>query len=256
MFKFKEDSIFTKIGRARRKIAKSEKTIKECDEIIERCNKLRKHLDMTLSYKEDNEIENSCDVKKDNESQTESKDVQKTDLNKNDSTNNDSIHSKDNNTNLKIITVKSKNKPKIVKSSNIKLIQDKNIKLAVDIFQAEENIDDTIELFKKNNIELEKDQDCYITKNNSIGINVDENNKILTTLVRTKLMYVPHGDLIKLYNKIADELKLQRISNDFDDIGLDGKACIIKSNKGSAIACNMHIINNELLITFVYGIEK
>ena len=169
------------------------------------------------------------------------------------------------NTKKKVINISNKNtshKVIINKNKPIDFIRDERIINAINIAKENKSISETISMFNEKNLNININTDCnttvYSTANRDITFISRENNDdaIGMFTINTKLIIVPHGNPIGLYNKILSQLNIEKVDNKFEEIGLDGEACIIKLADDSFAACNFHVDGKDLTISIIYDIDN
>ena len=145
---------------------------------------------------------------------------------------------------------------------SIKFIHDEKIINAIKIAMSHNNRTETLMMLLDNSINLnvstEDNVKTYSTDNGNISFICNKENieSIEAFTINTKLVLIPHGDQINLYNSILEQLNIEKINNIFEPIDLGGKACLIKLNNGEVAACNFNVIDRDLIMTIIYNIDE
>ena len=189
----------------------------------------------------------------------------------------DEFYDDESSTKEKIITKRSKevninnknnksHKVVINKSTQIQFIHDQKILNAINIAIEHKPTSETICSLADNNISMKIDMATatdkhmigYTTDNGEISFACSRESKEYISIftINTKLAYMPHGNHNNIYNSIMSQLNIEKVSNKCEQIGLPGKAYIIKLHDDSIAACNFMINNNNIIITIIYDIDK
>lgn len=166
----------------------------------------------------------------------------------------------------KVIEINNKNnkshKVIINKSNPIKYITDNRIIDAMSIATNHGPTSETIDMLSKKGIKMITASDKHIigysTTTGDITLACDKKNKesISIFTITTKLAATPYGNYNYVNNSILSQLNIEKVSEKCEEIGLPGKAYVVKLADNSLAACNFSINQNNITITIIYDIDK
>lgn len=121
------------------------------------------------------------------------------------------------------------------------------------------NIEKMIESFANTGITFDKKENFYSCNKFPFSIIMSDNeaNKITGVNFGSVMRVIPHGSIELLYRRIISELNVELLDPKFENIGLPGKAVLIKTANGNA-ALNINIISKDkvLEMTLIYNIDE
>ena len=167
----------------------------------------------------------------------------------------------------KVIEINNKNNNKshkvvINKSNPVIYLTDNRITDAISIAIKHETASKTINMLSKKGISMIQASDKniigYSTDTGDITLACDKTDKESMSIfnITTKLAIMPTGKYKYVNDSILSQLGIEKISDKCEEIGLPGKAYIVKLRDDSLAAFNFSFKQNDVTMTIIYDINK